>query len=151
MALVLISCAYTDFIPQLLSGQIPYGKVAATPSIWYILLQGKRPARPHTLSAERWITDTMWTFINEMTHPQPECRPSMAEVVTRLERFSLELDPDHLFAAAQQEDEEFEYEKNLDTRDENVLLPAHQPLSEKPEHLAPSKGILKRAPQVSTN
>ncbi|QRW06927.1 Tyrosine kinase domain protein [Ceratobasidium sp. AG-Ba] len=80
---------------ELLSGQTPYGNAAATPAIWYILLQGKRPARPNTSSAKRWITDAMWAFINEMTHVQPEYRPTMHEVVARLERFSLELDPNH--------------------------------------------------------
>ncbi|KAG8712783.1 hypothetical protein FRC09_019464 [Ceratobasidium sp. 395] len=78
---------------ELLSGQTPFGNAAATPAIWYMLLQGKRPARPNTPSAERWITDSMWIFINEMTHVQPACRPTMQEVVTRLERFCLELDP----------------------------------------------------------
>ncbi|KAG8791080.1 hypothetical protein FRC12_010209 [Ceratobasidium sp. 428] len=92
---------------ELLSGQTPYGNAAATPAIWYMLLQGKRPARPNTPSAERWITDSMWIFINEMTHVQPECRPTMQEVVTRLERFCLELDPDceqEVGAEAEQED-----------------------------------------------
>ncbi|KAG8785896.1 hypothetical protein FRC12_017066 [Ceratobasidium sp. 428] len=78
---------------ELLSGQTPFGNAAATPAIWYMLLQGKRPARPNTPAAERWITDSMWIFINEMTHVQPACRPTMQEVVTRLERFCLELDP----------------------------------------------------------
>ncbi|KAG8762036.1 hypothetical protein FRC12_009215 [Ceratobasidium sp. 428] len=80
---------------QLLGGQIPYGNAAATPAIWYILLQGKRPGRPTTSSAKKWITDPMWTFINEMTHVQPECRPTTHEIVARLERFSYELDSGH--------------------------------------------------------
>ncbi|KAG8719737.1 hypothetical protein FRC09_010687 [Ceratobasidium sp. 395] len=80
---------------ELLSGQTPYGNAAATPAIWYILLQGKRPGRPTTSSAKKWITDPMWTFINEMTHVQPECRPTTHEILARLERFSYELDSDH--------------------------------------------------------
>ncbi|KAG9083264.1 Receptor-interacting serine/threonine-protein kinase 2 [Ceratobasidium sp. 370] len=75
--------------------ETPYGNVAGTPTIWALLLKGKRPARPATPPAKQWITDAMWTFINEMTHVQSECRPTMREIVTRLGRFCLELDPQY--------------------------------------------------------
>lgn len=85
----------------------------------------------------------MWTFINEMTHPQPECRPTMAEIVTRLERFSLELDPDHAFAEDRPDEGEMETERSLDVRDEDAVLPTRQTPNEKSGQVAPSKGILK--------
>lgn len=156
---------------ELLSGQTPYGNAAATPAIWYILLQGKRPARPNTPSAQRWVTDSMWTFINEMTHVQPECRPNMHEIVARLERFSLELDPGHCLDDSIGLEEncegsdsglgsentdtgdpdvsEHEYFEG-DSTDEGELVNSLGGLEEKiaPTEVPKSKGILKPTSQI---
>ncbi|KAG8740757.1 hypothetical protein FRC10_003915 [Ceratobasidium sp. 414] len=142
--------------------ETPYGNAAATPAIWYILLQGKRPSRPTTPSAERWITDAMWAFINEMTHVQPECRPTMHEVVARLERFCLELDPSYHaqspeleeeYAAGPNtnddaenddgmEEEDFQYPNSFDQiRGRNTRPPGN----------AQAKGILKQASQATAS
>jgi serine/threonine protein kinase len=134
---------------QLLSGEVPYGKAASTPAIWYILLQGKRPARPNTPAAERWITDAMWTFINEMTHVQPECRPTMYEVVARLERFRIELDPNHdeelELEAEEVNEDRANYSEGDEDEDEDEDRVLQSPITPSAE----SKGVLRPILRVS--
>lgn len=89
----------------------------------------------------------MWTFINEMTHVQPECRPTLAEVVARLERLKIELDSEQVSSEAPDETE-LAVQEVTEAGEETAAEALHLPPNRSSAQAAPSKGILKPSLQV---
>jgi serine/threonine protein kinase len=78
--------AFGMVIYEVLSGQVPFSSSYSC-VVMRKVIDGERPGRPHGPEGAQF-TDHLWQTLNWCWDAQPQCRPSVATVLERLEQDS---------------------------------------------------------------
>ena len=78
--------AFGMVIYEVLTGQTPFAQFQNCVVMWKVI-QGERPGRPNGPEGTLF-TDDLWQTLDQCWATQPQCRPSAATVLERLERVS---------------------------------------------------------------
>ncbi|KAF8964090.1 TKL/TKL-ccin protein kinase [Flammula alnicola] len=78
--------SYAMAILELLTGKHPYSDIKRDAAVIHgIIVLKKTPSRPREEAVAPWLSDALWDLMQNCWHKEASCRPSMAQVTSRIE------------------------------------------------------------------